>query len=147
MNRDLIPIEKRAVSKERRVKIIAKQNGVCKRANCDEPAIDVDHIIPLWAGGSNRDDNLEGLCVPHHKQKTNAEAKARAKCKRIEARDTATRRARKAIPGRKLQSGGFGGGPSKKQQRMAQRQACEAGEAAAEMGTERSVVTSKGRLS
>lgn len=121
MTRDLIPIEKRAVSKARREKIIAAQDGICKRAFCEEPAVDVDHIVPLWAGGSNRDDNLEGLCVPHHVQKTKAEASARAKCKRIEARENGTRRPRKAIPGAKLQSGGFGGGPSKRTLRMAAR--------------------------
>lgn len=122
MNRELVPLEKRSVSKARREKIIAAQNGICKRAFCEAPAVDVDHIAPLWAGGSNRDDNLEGLCVPHHVQKTKAEASARAKCKRIEARENGTRRPRKAIQGPKLQSGGFGGGLSKKQQRMAARQ-------------------------
>lgn len=96
----MIPLEKRNVSKARREKIIAAQDGVCKRACCGAPAVDVDHIIPLWAGGSNRDDNLEGLCVPHHKQKTQAEAKARAKAKRIEARTTGARRPRKPIPQR-----------------------------------------------
>ena len=42
-----VPIEKRSVSKARREKILAAQDGVCKRAHCDAPAVDVDHIIPL----------------------------------------------------------------------------------------------------
>lgn len=100
MTRPAVEIEKRAVSKARRDKVIAAQDGVCKRAHCDVPATDADHILPLWAGGSNRDDNLEGLCRPCHLQKTKAEATARAKCKRIEARETGTRRARKPIPTR-----------------------------------------------
>lgn len=98
-----IPLEKRNVSKARRVAVLERQGHVCKRANCDAPAVDVDHIIPLWAGGSNRDDNLEGLCADHHGQKTRAEAKARAKANRIVARETNTRRPRKQIPHR-----GFG---------------------------------------
>lgn len=114
MTRERVPLEKRNVSKARREKIIATQDGICKRANCEEPATDVDHIIPLWMGGSNRDDNLEGLCEDHHKIKTKAEAAARAKVNRIEKRDTGTRKARRTIPTRpqpwpkrKLQSRGF----------------------------------------
>lgn len=98
-----VPIEKRAVSKARREKIIQAQDGVCKRAHCEAPATDVDHILPLWVGGTNRDDNLEGLCVDCHKRKTRAEAKARGKVNRIVARDTGTRRERTPIGGR-----GFG---------------------------------------
>lgn len=98
-----IPLERRNVSKARRQAVLTCQGHICKRANCEAPAVDVDHIIPLWAGGSNRDDNLEGLCADHHGQKTRAEAKARAKANRIVARETNTRRPRKPIPGR-----GFG---------------------------------------
>ena len=115
--REQIPIEKRAVSKDRREKIIKAQAGICKRSCCESPAVDVDHIVPLWMGGSNRDQNLEGLCVPHHKQKTQAEAKMRGKVKRIEARANGTRRPRAKIPGQKLQSRGFNGGPTAKQRR------------------------------
>lgn len=97
-----VPIEKRNVSKQRREKIIARQDGVCKRAYCEDPATDVDHIIPLWCGGSNLDTNLEGLCHPCHLQKTKSEAKARAKAKRIEKKfDPLTRK-----PSR-MQSRGF----------------------------------------
>lgn len=95
--------EKRAVSKARREAVIKGQDGICKRSYCDAPAVDVDHILPLWSGGSNANDNLEALCVDCHKQKTVAEAKARAKATRIEAREEGTRRPRKPILGR-----GFG---------------------------------------
>ena len=38
----------------------------------------VDHIVPLWAGGSDDDSNKETLCVPCHDAKTAREAKHRA---------------------------------------------------------------------
>ena len=94
--------EKRAVSKARREAVIKAQDGVCKRSYCEAPAVDVDHILPLWSGGSNANDNLEGLCVACHKQKTAAEAKARGKVKRL-AGETGANRVRKPI-----QSRGFG---------------------------------------
>jgi 5-methylcytosine-specific restriction protein A len=34
------------------------------------PSQEVDHIVPLHKGGSNRDDNLQGLCIPCHAEKT-----------------------------------------------------------------------------
>lgn len=37
----------------------------------------VDHIVPLWAGGSDEDSNKETLCVPCHDAKTAREAKQR----------------------------------------------------------------------
>lgn len=93
-----VQVEKRSVSKARRESVIEGQGGVCKRSYCGATAVEVDHILPLWAGGSNANDNLEGLCADCHKQKTVAETKARAKAKRIVARLTGTRRPRKPIP-------------------------------------------------
>lgn len=47
----------------------------CERA----PAIDVDHITPITAGGSKRDPaNLQSLCKPCHSAKTNAQRRGRA---------------------------------------------------------------------
>lgn len=123
MTRERIDIEPRKVSAGTKAKVLAATGYVCARPNCDVRATDVDHILPLWLGGSNREKNLEGLCPDHHAAKTKSEASLRAKAKRREARDTGTRRPRKPIPGAKLQSGGFGGGPSKKALRMAAREA------------------------
>ena len=112
MTRERLPIEPRRVSAGTRAKILAATGHVCARPDCPERATDVDHILPLWLGGSNREKNLEGLCPAHHAAKTKAEASLRAKAKRREARDTGTRRARKAIPSRgfdKTQTRGFDG--------------------------------------
>jgi 5-methylcytosine-specific restriction protein A len=38
----------------------------------------VDHIVPLWAGGSDEDENKQLLCDPCHDAKTAREAKERA---------------------------------------------------------------------
>ena len=84
MNRTPLPIEPRRVSAGTRAKILAATGHVCARPDCPERATDVDHILPLWLGGSNREKNLEGLCPGHHAAKTKAEAALRAKAKRRE---------------------------------------------------------------
>ena len=103
MTRERIPIEPRRVSPGTRAKILAATGHVCARPGCPERATDVDHILPLWLGGSNREKNLEGLCPAHHAAKTKAEASLRAKAKRLEQRDQGTRRARQPIPSRGFQ--------------------------------------------
>ena len=123
MTRPALEIEKRNVSAGTKAKILAATGHVCARPGCVVKATDVDHILPLWLGGSNREKNLEGLCPDHHAAKTKLEASLRAKAKR-RAGETGNR-AKRPIPGRKLisgqrlQSGGVGGGPSKKAQRLA----------------------------
>jgi 5-methylcytosine-specific restriction endonuclease McrA len=112
VTRERIPIEPRRVSAGTRAKILAATDHVCARPGCPERATDVDHILPLWLGGSNREKNLEGLCPAHHAAKTKAEASLRAKAKRREQRDQGTRRPRKAIASRgfdKTQTRGFDG--------------------------------------
>lgn len=95
-------VEKRAVSKAMKERVLKEQDRICARSYCEAPAVDVDHIMPLWLRGKNDRANLEGLCVDCHAQKTAAEAKARAKAKRL-AGETCT-----AEPARKLQGRGFG---------------------------------------
>lgn len=107
MNRPAVPIEKRNVSKARKDKHLKASDGICVRSWCEKPASDVDHIIPLWCGGSNRDSNLEALCVDCHATKTKAEASARAKVNRIEKRAEGRMKPKRPIPGPKLQSRGF----------------------------------------
>ena len=42
-------------------------------------AFELDHITPLSDGGSTEDSNTQALCVPCHREKTNAEVSERAK--------------------------------------------------------------------
>jgi 5-methylcytosine-specific restriction protein A len=51
-------------------------------AECDREGLvgngdELDHIMPLWAGGTNDPSNLQWLCKEHHKAKTNKEAEVR----------------------------------------------------------------------
>ena len=39
--------------------------------------IEVDHVLPLWAGGLDEASNLQNLCVDCHKKKTASEATQR----------------------------------------------------------------------
>lgn len=51
----------------------------CKRRGRESVGTVVDHIKPLWAGGSDDDDNKELLCqTPCHDAKTAREARQRA---------------------------------------------------------------------
>lgn len=51
----------------------------CKRQGRTTVGHPVDHIIPLWAGGSDDDSNKETLCIPCHDVKTAREAKERTR--------------------------------------------------------------------
>ena len=44
---------------------------------------DAEHVKPLWAGGENRETNLRPALRTPHKQKTKAEAKQRAKERKL----------------------------------------------------------------
>jgi len=116
VNRPPVEIEKRSVSAGTKAKILAAANHVCARPGCEAPATAVDHILPLWLGGSNREKNLEPLCEPHHAAKTASEASLRAKAKRL-AGETCTGKSKRPIirpAAYKWPSRGIGGGPSKK---------------------------------
>lgn len=64
-----------------RASIKARDFGLCqqcRREGLSRPGHVVDHIIPLWAGGSDEANNKETLCHPHHDAKTAREAGERA---------------------------------------------------------------------
>lgn len=49
----------------------------CMKVERTSLAAEVDHIIPLWAGGKEEDSNRQGLCVDHHSVKTSCEDRMR----------------------------------------------------------------------
>lgn len=71
--------------KRSRARIMARDMHlcqVCQRNGRATPATEVDHITPLSLGGSDDDQNLQAICEPCHKAKTEREA-AKAQGRRV----------------------------------------------------------------
>lgn len=52
----------------------------CMNSDRVMPAVAVDHIVPKAEGGTDADENLQAICKPCHKWKTENESKrARAR--------------------------------------------------------------------
>lgn len=51
----------------------------CQAEGKVRQADEVDHQVPLWAGGEDAETNYASRCKPHHKVKTAREAAARAR--------------------------------------------------------------------
>ena len=64
-------------SEPERRKIAERQNWKCANDTCKLPgnleAYDLDHIVPLWKGGEDTEDNLQALCPACHREKTDME--------------------------------------------------------------------------
>lgn len=43
---------------------------MCEEKGFVTPGAEMDHIVPLFKGGSNDDDNLQMLCVECHRKKS-----------------------------------------------------------------------------
>lgn len=50
----------------------------CRLLGLAVPAIEVDHVRPLWDGGADRETNMQAICVPCHLAKSAAEARRRS---------------------------------------------------------------------
>jgi 5-methylcytosine-specific restriction endonuclease McrA len=70
-------------SEPERREIAERQNWKCASDACKLAgkleAYDLDHIIPLWKGGKDTDDNLQALCPACHRIKTDMERVERAR--------------------------------------------------------------------
>ena len=67
-----------------RERIRARDAGQCQQCKREDRqhiriGTEVDHIKPLWKGGSDDDDNKELLCDEHHKAKSKRETVERAR--------------------------------------------------------------------
>ena len=51
----------------------------CESQGLVTVAVVPDHIVPLWAGGADDENNLQSLCREHHNIKTAAEAGQRSR--------------------------------------------------------------------
>jgi 5-methylcytosine-specific restriction protein A len=48
--------------------------AICRTLGLRVLATERDHKVPLAEGGSDDQENEQGLCSPHHREKTLAEA-------------------------------------------------------------------------
>lgn len=65
---------------ELRERILRRDNGLCldcRAAGRVRLACEVDHNVPLYAGGTDDEDNLRSLCASCHEAKSRREAAER----------------------------------------------------------------------
>ncbi len=71
-----------------RRRILKRDGGRCTvirfdtEQRCNEPATDVDHIVPHSMGGGEEDSNLASCCSFHHARKSSSEGGTAASRKR-----------------------------------------------------------------
>jgi 5-methylcytosine-specific restriction enzyme A len=100
--------DRKGISKIQRARVILAWHGRC--AKCCKPLdirTDIDHIVPVWLGGTNEDDNLRPLHVRCHADRTKIDARDRAHVKRLNG--TTAKRPGRKIPASAngLRSAGF----------------------------------------
>lgn len=71
---------KRASSSKFRARVLERQDHKCNYCGCDVSFgeysnADMDHVIPLKAGGTNTLHNVQVLCTPDHRKKTALECR------------------------------------------------------------------------
>ena len=97
---------KRNVSQKQRDRIIWRDRWTC-RICCEEllpMRWNCDHVVPLWEGGGNEDENLQAICANCHAEKSYLEARRRREARRelrrqILERDMERRRENMGITG------------------------------------------------
>ena len=83
-------MRRRNWSQRQRLALFVGANGACQACQIRlQPGQtwDLDHIIPIALGGADETQNLQVLCIPCHKDKTNKrDIPAIAKSVRLEAK-------------------------------------------------------------
>lgn len=74
----------RGVNPKTAARIRRRDGNRCQA--CGQPGHEVDHIINVKAGGTDRPDNLQTLCDACHDEKTTEEREAAIAAKRESAR-------------------------------------------------------------
>ena len=68
------PVARRKINEAQQKAIWRKQGSVCNLCGSMSPQINVDHICPRFAHGSDEDENMQAICQNCHAQKTMLEA-------------------------------------------------------------------------
>lgn len=90
---------RKAMTKSRRARIIAKFNGKCASPGCYVvDSLEIDHTLPLELGGADEDHNLRPLCTYHHRMKTKLDVAMIAKARRLRKREAGETRTKRKIP-------------------------------------------------
>ena len=100
---DRAPDVRRPLTRRETIELAVRQDGKCGcgcglKLNALTEGVTDEHVIPLEQLGTNDLENRSLYRTPCALEKTKVDAGNTASCKRIEARETGTRRARKPIP-------------------------------------------------
>ena len=71
-DKSLVP-ERRTLNQKEKDALVKSQCGLCGLCQLKTVEFDFDHIVPLAAGGSNKDDNFQALCKSCHAHKCSVE--------------------------------------------------------------------------
>lgn len=94
------------LSAKAKVALVQKQEGRCAICGEKPRAFEYDHVVELWASGTNGPENWQALCRACHADKSAAEAKHRAKMHRCRGK-TGQRARREKRGGSSIKSAGF----------------------------------------
>lgn len=103
-------ITRRYIGPAERARILARSYGCCNECGTPAVTLELDHIIPLAAGGADIEGNMQPLCVKCHKAKTRREAGVTgviAKTKRLYQKHNLTAKKKTRKWKRKLRNRGF----------------------------------------
>lgn len=91
---------RRRLSASARARILDRHAGRCAGCRAKlQGLVEFDHAHALGMGGKDDEDNLRPLCPECHKAKTKADAKARAKVRRLRGESRARRKIKIAVRG------------------------------------------------
>ena len=75
-------MKRKRFSAQARFRIVHDQDFKCALCQYKIPVdFNIDHVVPLWDGGTNDRSNLQGVCVTCHGAKTVVEARTRCERK------------------------------------------------------------------
>lgn len=99
------PTSRPNLTDKQRREIFEYYNGVCHISNrLIDPVRDdweIEHVVPIWAGGANDLENMRPALQEFHKEKTAEEATQRAKGNRIINKHNGFHRAKRPVMGSK----------------------------------------------